>query len=131
MLDVVALLEKLDTSVAVVGATDDSNKYGHVIYQDLKQKGFEVYPINPNRTSVDGDNAYKHLKDIPEKPTLVNFVVPPSVTMTMLRECLQLNLMNVWLQPGSESPESMAFLQQHSFNYLANACIMLSSRLKG
>ena len=131
MLDVVDLLGKLDTSVAVVGATDDLNKYGHVIYQDLKQKGFKVYPVNPNRASVGGDNTYKDLKDIPEKPTLVNFVVPPSVTMTVLRECLQLNLINVWLQPGSENPESMDFLRQHSFNYLANTCIMLSSRLKG
>ena len=129
MKDITALLDEPDTSVAVVGATDDSSKYGHVIYLDLKRKGFTVYPVNPNRPSVDDDPTYKHLGDIPEKPTIVNLVVPPEVTAVILQECLELALMNVWLQPGAENPENMTFLQQHGFNYLANACIMVSSRL--
>ena len=89
-----------------------------------------VYPVNPNRPSVDDDPTYKQLGDIPEKPTIVNLVVPPEVTAVILQECLELDLMSVWLQPGAENPENMTFLQQHGFNYLANACIMVSSRLK-
>ncbi len=130
MNDITKLLDEPDVSIAVVGATDNSSKYGHVIYRDLKRKGFTVYPVNPQRASVDGDPAFPNVGDIPGKPTIVNFAVPPSTTLNVLQHCLDLDLMNVWVQPGAESPEVIAFLQQNSFNYIANACIMVATRLK-
>ena len=130
MNDITKLLDEPNVSIAVIGATDNSSKYGHVIYRDLKQKGFTVYPVNPQRTSVDGDPAFSNVGDIPGKPTMTNFVVPPSTTLKILQQCLDLALMNVWVQPGAESPEVIAFLQQNGFNYIANACIMVETRLK-
>ena len=130
MENIAELMEKPDATVAVVGATDDPSKYGSVIYRDLKHKGFRVYPINPNRPTVDGDFTFASLSDLPIPPSIVNIVVPPEIALNILRQCLELGWMNVWLQPGAESAESLAFLQQHSFNYLANACIMVQSRLK-
>lgn len=129
MTDIATLLNEPETTVAVVGATDNVTKYGSVIYRDLKRKGYAVFPVNPNRTEVDGDEAYPSLDKLPESPTIVNIVVPPSVTIRVLKKSLELGLKNVWLQPGAESPESLAFLQEHGFNYLANACIMVESRL--
>jgi hypothetical protein len=130
MKDIATVLSEPDTTVAVVGATDNSSKYGYVIYRDLKRKGYAVFPVNPRRKTVDSDLAYPSLKALPQKPTIVNVVVPPEITETVLKECLELGLTNVWLQPGAESPESLDFLQQKGFNYLANACIMVESRLK-
>ncbi len=129
MTNIIDLLDEPDTTVAVVGATDDPSKYGSVIYRDLKRKSFTVFPVNPNRSTVDGDRAYNNLQDLAQRPTIVNIVVPPEVTLDILGQCLQMGLMNVWLQPGAESPETLGFLQQHNFNYLANACIMVESRM--
>ena len=128
MMDIASLLSEPETTVAVVGATDNPSKYGSVIYRDLKRKGYTVYPVNPNRVKVDGDRAYPSLDEVPEAPSIVNIVVPPSVTMLVLEESLDLGFMNVWLQPGAESPQTIAFLQENDFNYLANACIMIESR---
>ena len=130
MKDIASLLAEPENTVAVVGATDNPAKYGYVIYRDLKRKGYRVFPVNPNRRTVDGDQAYPSLEELPEKPTIVNIVVPPSATLEVLRACLELGLKNIWLQPGAESPEALAFVQEHGFNYLANACIMVESRLK-
>lgn len=130
MLNVAALLDEPATTVAVVGATDTPTKYGFVIYRDLKRKGYEVYPVNPNRQTVDGDHAYDSVADLPVRPSIVNVVVPPAVTLRVLEQCSRLGLRNVWLQPGAESPAVLQFLQEGDFNYLANACIMIESRLK-
>ncbi|MCZ6876744.1 MAG: CoA-binding protein [Acidobacteria bacterium] len=130
MKDIMQLLDEPGTTIAIVGATENPSKYGYVIYKDLKLKGLTVYPVNPNRSSVDGDEAFKRLEDIPERPTIVNIVVPPEVTSEILQQCLDLGLTNVWVQPGAESPAVMTFLQENNFNYLANACIMVASRLK-
>lgn len=128
MRDIATLLSEPDTTVAVVGATDNPAKYGYVIYRDLKRKGYTVFPVNPHRAQVDGDRAFPSLRDLPDKPTIVNVVVPPRTALEVLKVCRELGLDNVWLQPGAESPEALAYLQQHGFNYLANACIMVQSR---
>ncbi len=130
MNDIATLLHRDDTTVAVIGATDDSSKYGSVIYRDLKRKGFEVYPVNPGRDTVDGDTAYSGLDALPVVPTIVNIVVPPAATLDVLKKAKAIGLTNVWVQPGAESPEVMAYLNEHDFNYLANACIMVQSRVR-
>jgi predicted CoA-binding protein len=130
MNDIATLLNRDDTTVAVVGATDDPSKYGSVIYRDLKRKGYEVYGVNPNRSTVDGDPAYSSLEALPHPPTIINIVVPPQSTLQVLQKALELGLTNVWVQPGAESPEVMAFLTEHEFSYLANSCIMVRSRVR-
>jgi len=129
--DIASLLSEPRTTVAVVGATDNPSKYGYVIYRDLKRKGYRVFAVNPGRSTVDSNRAYRDLRSLPEKPTIVNVVVPPRVAASVLKESLDLGLLNVWLQPGAESPENLAFLQENGFNYLANACIMVESRVQG
>jgi predicted CoA-binding protein len=130
MKDIATLLAEPETTVAVVGATDNPGKYGNVIYRDLKRKGFTVYPVNKNRDTVDGDKAYRSLEDLPQKPTIVNIVVPPREALQTLKKCKELGVDNVWLQPGAESSEVMILLEAEKFNYLANACIMVQSRSK-
>ncbi len=129
MKDIAALLDEPDTTVAVVGATDNPTKYGFVIYRDLKRKGYTVFPVNPNRAQVDGEPAYPSLADLPQSPTIVNIVVPPAVASRVIHEAKELGLMNVWLQPGADNPDNLRYLQENGFNYLANACIMIQSRL--
>jgi hypothetical protein len=129
MQDILSLLDEPGTTIALVGATDNRSKYGHTIFLDLKRKGYRVYPVNPRRDTVQGEKAYSKLADIPEPPTIVNFVIPPRFTLHVLKQCLELGLMNVFIQPGAESPEVMEFVQENGFNYLANACIMVESRL--
>jgi len=124
----VDVLNRPGTSVAVVGATDHPRKYGGIIYRHLKQKGFKVFPVNPNRATVDGDPAFANLTALPERPTIVDFVVPPNETLKVLHECLEVGLRNVWIQPGAEDERVLAFLKEHGFNYLAHACIMVESR---
>jgi predicted CoA-binding protein len=126
--DIAQLLQHPDTTVAVVGATDDPGKYGSVIYRDLKAKGFTVYPVNPNRVTVDGDPAYASLAALPEPPTILNLVVPPEQTLRVLEAAKREGLMNVWVQPGAGNGDVLAYLDEHDFTYLANACIMVRSR---
>ncbi|MFQ5677665.1 MAG: CoA-binding protein [bacterium] len=128
--DILKLLDEPETTIAVIGATDDRSKFGNVIYRDLKSKGYSVYPVNPNRTTVDGDTAYKSVINLPGEPTIVNFVIHPSDTLKVLRQCFENGLMNVFVQPGAEDPEVLAFLQEHGFNYVANDCIMVQTRKK-
>ena len=114
-----------DSTIAIVGATDDPGKYGSVIYRDLKGKGFAVYAVNPGRDTVDGDPAYPTLTDLPTAPTVVNFVVPPQVSLAVLAEAKALGYNLVWLQPGSSSAAVRQYVETNGFEYLIDACIMV------
>jgi len=126
MPNLTALLTQPDTLIAIVGATDTPGKFGGIIYRDLKAKGFKVVPVNPKRKTVANDQAYASLAELPERPSLVNFVVSPEDTLAVLQQCLDLELMNVWLQPGTANASVLQFLQAHRFNYLS-ACIMVAT----
>jgi len=128
--DIARLLHDPETSVAVIGATDNPTKYGSVIYRDLKRKGIPVVAVNPNRATVDGDPTVPNLDALQTRPTILNFVVPAHQSLAVLGDAVRLGYRNVWLQPGAESPEVLAFVQAHGLNYLANACIMVRSRAR-
>ena len=128
MTDIAHLLQDSDTTIAVVGATDNRSKYGSIIYRDLKAKGFAVYPVNTRRSNVDGDPAYPTLGDLPQPPTIVNIVVPPDETLGVLEQAYDLGYVNVWIQPGAENGAVYDYLATHDFNALVGACIMIRSR---
>lgn len=125
-----AALRAADVTIAIVGANDDPGKYGSVIYRDLKAKGYDVFAVNPNRKTVDGDPSYPSLSELPEPPTIVNFVVPPQVSLEVLAEAKELGYKLVWMQPGSSSPQVRVFIEANEFEALIDACIMVQTRVK-
>lgn len=110
---------------AVVGASRNPEKYGHQVYKDLRDAGYLVYPVNPNISKVLGDRCYPSLKDLPEKPDVVDIVVPPRITEQKVKECKELGIKKVWMQPGSESEESIKFCKENGIDVLHGVCVMV------
>ncbi|NMA83719.1 MAG: CoA-binding protein [Epulopiscium sp.] len=110
---------------AVVGATTDTDKYGYKIYKALKDAGYTVYPISPKYEKIDGDQAYKTLSDLPETPQVVDFVVNPRIGVEVVKECKQLGIKDIWLQPGTVSDEILEYAQSNDINAL-QACVLVA-----
>jgi len=127
-LTVLDVLNKDDVVIALIGATNDSKKYGNIIYKDLKRKNITVYGINPKATTIDGDKVYPTLESLPLRPDILNFVVPPKIAFTMIQEAVANGYDNFWLQPGAESEEILHYLDRSGKTYLANACVMVETR---
>ena len=113
---------------AVVGASRDPSKYGHQIYKDLRAAGYKVYPVNPNADEILGDKCYPSLESLPEKPQVVDLVVPPKVTNQIVKICKKLGIRKVWMQPGSESETALNFCKENSIEVVHGACVMVERR---
>ena len=111
---------------AVVGATDNPQKYGHQIVKNLQKRGYEVYPVNPRLTELEGLKCYASLAEIPVKVDVVDFVVPPGVTEETLKQCKELGLYHIWLQPGSESETAIAFCEENHLKVVHSVCVMMN-----
>ena len=61
---------------AIVGATDNPEKYGNQIVKNMKSRGYELYPVNPGLKVVEGIKYYPALVNIPVKVDVVDFAVP-------------------------------------------------------
>jgi predicted CoA-binding protein len=113
---------------AVVGASTNPEKYGHKIFRDLRAAGYIVYGVNPAGGEIEGQQLYPSLADLPEKPAVVDIVVPPKVTEEIVRQCAELGLGRVWMQPGSESEEAIRFCQEKGIKVVHGACAMIRKR---
>ena len=126
------VLEKLkeeNTSIALIGASNDRSKYGNKIYRDLRNKGYNVTPINPKEEKIEGDRAYSSIEEMKELPDIANFVVPPPVAIKIAQNITNLGIKHLWFQPGSESKELEDWLKNtDGIEYLINACIMVETR---
>ena len=77
-------------SVAILGASDDPTRISGRPVRYLIEGGFAggIYPVNPNRETVQGLKAYKSLADLPETPDLALLAVPAGLTEQAVRDCV-------------------------------------------
>lgn len=108
--------------IAVVGASKDGEKFGYKVYKTLKDKGFNVFAINPKGGRINGDLIYASLEALPKKPTLAITVVPAGVAYEIVKQCKELGIVRVWMQPGSESPEAISFCRKSGIEVVYKAC---------
>lgn len=76
------------SSVAVVGASTNPEKTGHIILKNILGGGFagRIYPINRSGESIMGLRAYKTLRDVPGRVDLVIVAVPAEGVLDVMRE---------------------------------------------
>ena len=114
-------LKQKNVRIALVGASNDSRKFGNRIYLDLRSKGYDVVPVNPKDKQIEGDRAYTSIGMMEELPDIVNFVVPPPIAMKVAQEAVELGIEHLWFQPGSESDELETWLKgMNGIEYLIN-----------
>jgi len=122
-------LEEENVKIALVGASNDKSKFGNRIYRDLKNKGYNVVPVNPKDEKIEGDKAYTSIQMMKELPDIVNFVVPPPIAIKVAQNAVELGIEYLWFQPGSESDEIEYWLKNtDGIKYLINACIMVEAK---
>ena len=116
---------------AVMGVSNNKEKYGNKVYYDLKRAGYTVFPVNPSSSSISGEKCYPSLMELPAHPDVVDIVVPPKITNKIVKECKDLEIRKVWMQPGSETDEAIKFCNKNRITVLYGVCIMLERKKIG
>ena len=108
-------------SVAIIGASNDRNKFGNKAVRAFLQQGYTVYPVNPNESQIEGIAAYKTIRDVPARPQMISVYVPPVVLLKLLPDIAARGCDELWLNPGTESDEAIADAQKLGLN-VVQAC---------
>jgi uncharacterized protein len=110
---------------AVVGVSRKKTKFGNAIYKELKQKGYTVFPINPNIQTFEGETCFPDLLSLPEKVDAIIINVPPVQTEKVVREAKEAGINKIWLQQGSQSEEAIKYCEENNIDCVSNECILM------
>jgi predicted CoA-binding protein len=85
--------------IAVAGVSRQSSgaHSGNGIYQRLKQRGYEVFAVNPNADTVEGDPCFRSLEAIPGGVDGVVIATAPGATGDVIAECVHLGITRAWM----------------------------------
>jgi uncharacterized protein len=116
--------------VAVTGVSRNPRGHGsNVVYQRLRERGYEVFAVNPNADEVEGDACYQDLKSIPGGVDAVVIGTRPETAEATMRECAELGIAHVWMHrafgTGSVSEAAADYGRQHGIKVIDGGCPLM------
>lgn len=112
-------------TLGVVGVSRDTKKFGHMVFDELRKKGYKAYPVNPNAAELYGVKCYPNITALPKDTEGVVIVVPPARAEELVKEAKTRGINQVWLQQGAESRAALAFCEQNKMNAIGGECILM------
>ena len=116
--------------IAVTGVSRNANGHGsNLVYQRLRQRGYQVFAVNPNADTVEGDSSYPDLGSIPGGVDGVVIGTRPDRDMETVRECVDLGIKRVWMHrgpgPGSVSVDATEYGREHGITVIDGGCPLM------
>lgn len=115
--------------IAIVGASPKKSNFGLTLMKELSKEGFNVYPVNPNHTEVDGKACYPAVSDLPNQVENVLIVVNPERANMIIAACEKSQVKRVWLHQGAGkgaySKESLEQLKAGNLEFVYGFCPMM------
>lgn len=113
------------TAYAVIGASEDRKKFGNIAFRAMKERGMVVYPVNPNRESVEGCKCYSSVLELPDGVTSVVTMIHPAATERIINDCVKKKVEVLWMQPGSDSKIATDEAEANGITVIGGQCILM------
>jgi predicted CoA-binding protein len=113
--------------VAVTGVSRTPKTHGsNNVYRRLRERGYDVFAVNPNTDQVEGDPCYPDLESIPGGVEAVVIGTRPEIAEDTMRECAELGIKHVWMHrgpgAGSVSDAATAYGREHGITVIDGGC---------
>lgn len=119
--------------IAVTGVSRTAQGHGsNVVAQRLRERGYEVYAVNPNAQELEGRPSYPNLRAVPGGVDAVVIGTRPGRALETMREAVDLGIRKVWMHrgpgAGSVSPEAATFGREHGVMVIDGGCPLMFGR---
>ena len=116
--------------VAVTGVSRTPKTHGsNSVYRRLRDRGYQVFAVNPNAHEVEGDRCYEDLTSIPGGVDAVVIATRPETAEATMHECAELGIKHVWMHrgpgPGSVSAAATEYGRQHGITVIDGGCPLM------
>ena len=116
--------------IAVTGVSRRPKEHGsNTVYKRLRDRGYEVFAVNPNADEVEGARSYHDLRSIPGGVDAVVIATAPARAEGTMRECAELGIKHVWMHrsygAGSVSDTAAAYGREHDITVIDGGCPLM------
>lgn len=116
--------------VAVTGVSRHGQSHGgNSVYKRLRERGYDVFAVNPNATEVEGDRSYRDLGSIPGGVDAVVIATRPEIAEATMHECSELGVKHVWMHWGSGgssvSKDATDYGRRHGITVIDGGCPLM------
>ena len=110
-------------TIAVVGASNDPEKYSNKVAGYLMEQGYRIVPVNPTEEEVLDERAYDTIDEIPEQVDVVDVFLPPEKTPEIAENAVRAGAKVLWLQEGIENEEARRIAEEGGLTYVEDSCM--------
>jgi predicted CoA-binding protein len=116
--------------IAVTGVSRSPKDHGsNVVYKRLRDRGYEVFAVNPNADEVEGDRCYPNLRSIPGGVDAVVIGTRPERAEGTMRECIELGITQTWMHrsfgAGSVCDSATVYGREHGIIVIDGGCPLM------
>ncbi len=114
-------------TIAIIGLSEDSEKYSHKVGAYLQSQGYKIIPVNPNISETLGEKAFPNLLSIPKsvKVDIADIFRKNEFVFFHVKEAVRRgDIKTVWMQEGIADNKAQKYAQAHGLTVIMNSCLM-------
>jgi len=111
--------------IAVAGVSANTKKFGYAIFNELRQKGFDICPINPKLQELDGVKCYSSVNEIPDNYEKLFIVTPKAETDKILADAARKGIKHIWVQQMSNTADTRKLAEDNGIELIDKECIFM------
>ena len=115
--------------IAVAGVSRGSGSAANPVFRKLREAGYEVFPVNPNATEVEGARCFPNLQSVPGELHGVVAATHPDASIEIVRQALACGVSRIWFHRsfgrGSVSDEATRECISHGIQCIVGGCPLM------
>ncbi len=111
--------------LAIAGVSRNEKKFGGQIYKEMKKNGFDIAPVNPNISEINGSVCYKDITSIPDDYEHLLIITPSSASEELVNQAVKKKIKSIWIQQKSDTPESIKIAKENNIDLIHGKCIFM------
>lgn len=115
--------------IVVAGVSRSGTAPANAIFRKFRDAGYDVVPVNPNASQVEGQDCYPDVGSVPGQVHGVMVAAHPSISAEIAHAALERGVRHIWFHrsfgTGSVSPEALQECRNHGVEPIEGGCPLM------
>jgi predicted CoA-binding protein len=115
--------------IAVAGVSRQPNQAANAVFRKLRGAGYEVFPINPKASEIEGATCYSEVGVVPGQLDGVVIATAPDISAQIVRQCGDRGVRRIWFHRsfgnGSVSDEAVRECGARGIDCIIGGCPLM------
>ncbi len=109
--------------IAIIGVSRDPKHYSRMVYKAMRDRGYEVVPVNPSVSEIEGEPSFERVQDVEPQVYGVIVLTPPALTDNVVRDCAEAGVHRVWFRRSHKTAEE--FCRRQGIDVISGECPLM------